>query len=109
MSKIRWWARRAWWPLIITGYVLAGILGGLDLVLTTDNFGRTSILVLVGAGIGHVIYVIDRNTTAVSGKIDDSVGPVWDAGKRAGSRETMLELGGEDTVTATVHRLPVRP
>lgn len=109
MSKIRWWARRAWKPLFITGYLLAGILGGLDLVLQFGDYGRTGILVLVGAGIGHVIYVIERNTTAVHGKIDDSVGPVWDAGKRAGCRETLFELGASDTASATVHRLPVRP
>lgn len=109
MANIHVWGRKARRPLIVAGYVLAAFLGSLDLALPSGDFGRLAILVLIGAGVGHVLYVIDRNTNAVHVKIDDSVGDVWDAGERSGLRRGQLVASRpRNDSAATVTRLPVR-
>ena len=108
MEKIFALGRQARKPLIITGYVLSTALMGLDLAHPTSDMGRLGILVLIAAGIGHIIEVIERKTTLVQGKIDDSVGDVYDAGGRARERQIMLEIGRGKLGSATVHRLVPR-
>lgn len=111
MAKVCIWGQRARKPLIITGYVLAVLLEGLDLALPNSSEpGRAGIIVLLLTGIAHVIHKMDRNTKAVRTHIDDGVIDVWHAGGRANERRRTLNSPARSVdVQASVHRLPVRP
>ncbi|MFC5268408.1 hypothetical protein ACFPJ1_40415 [Kribbella qitaiheensis] len=67
----------------------------------------SAIFALIAGGLVHLLDKSERHNAAMLEKIENSVGDVWDAGKRSGKRERALE----DSVPpplAVVHDLSPR-
>lgn len=85
------------------GYIAAPMLvaiGGLQPVGSAPRLPlmMLAIIVLLGGAVVHILHKIDQNTSDVHHKIDDSVGNVWDAGRKSGRRQQQLDDAGAATL-----------
>jgi hypothetical protein len=78
----------------LAGYVLAGPLMFIEQVVEISGVqigGRLGFAALLAAGWIHLHDKQNRTKAELLRKIDQVVGPVWDAGERAGRRHAELE------------------
>lgn len=99
--------RRAELPLCaLGGYIASGVLlcaGSLQQIESWLR-GPTMICAVLAFLAGALVHVFDK----IDRKIDESVGPVWDAGEQAGKRHAYLEAEAPTTELAIVHDMAPR-
>lgn len=99
------------------GYVVSGGLLAVDCMVPSGDFGRIAIVAFLAGAVVHILdeislrgdalqEKIDRHNEAMLGKIDDSVGDVYDTGKQAGVRHERLAAGSPQL--SVVHDLSPR-
>lgn len=99
------------------GYVVSGGLLAVDCMVQSGDFGRIAIIAFLAGAVVHILdeislrgdalqEKIDRHNEAMLGKIDDSVGDVYDTGKQAGVRHERLAAGSPQL--SVVHDLSPR-
>lgn len=112
-KRIRF-GRRAELPLCaLGGYILSG---GLLCIGGVQDLGGSwrgplmfaAIIAFLAGAVIHIVDKIDRHDAAMTTKIDDSVGDVYDAGERAGHRHLALEVEAPGAALAVVHDLGPR-
>ena len=109
-KRIRFGSREL--PLYaLGGYVVSGglLFGGAAQGIGTPLRVPLMVMAIIAFLAGAVVHTfdkIDQHNTAMLGKIDESVGGVWDAGERAGKRHAALADAAP--TLAVVHDLSPR-
>lgn len=84
----------------LVGYASSGLLLAIDWKMPFGDYGRIAIVAFIAGAVAHILDRIDQKTEVVEEKIDDSVGPVWDAGEKSGRRNQRLEASRPVTLAA---------